>query len=154
MTGFSDKISLFCSLALLCSVATSCTLSDAPFAEDLGTTTSEAVFGENLPEENLLHQMNICVEDDLLEELENATGEDGFVDLSGFEEFRGLGVIRMRRLFPHAGEFEERTREAGLHRWYVLDYEESRSMTKAAAGLALPGVSEIEYCPRMEIIGN
>ena len=114
----------------------------------------EKVFGESLPEENLLNQMNICVEDGLLNELENATGEDGFVNLSRFEEYKSLGVVRMRRLFPHAGEFEARTREAGLHRWYVLDYDESRSMTKAAAGLALPGVSEIEYCPRMEIIGN
>ena len=33
------------------------------------------------------------------------------------EEF---GVSSMERLFPHAGEFEPRTRKEGLHRWYVL----------------------------------
>ena len=116
--------------------------------------SSEEIFGENLPEENLLHQMNICVEDSLLEELENATGEDGLVDLSEFPQYKALGVVKMRRLFPDAGEFEARTRQAGLHRWYILDYDENQSMTKAATGLAFPGVSEIEYCPRMEIIGN
>ena len=29
-----------------------------------------------------------------------------------------LGITEMTRLFPHAGEFEERTRREGLHRWY------------------------------------
>ena len=66
--------------------------------------SSEEIFGENLPEENLLHQMNICVEDSLLEDLENATGEDGLVDLSGFPQYKALGVVKMRRLFPDAGE--------------------------------------------------
>ena len=31
-----------------------------------------------------------------------------------------LGITEMYRLFPHAGEFEERTRAEGLHRWYVV----------------------------------
>ena len=31
-----------------------------------------------------------------------------------------LGVTSMERVFPYAGEYEERTRAAGLHRWYSL----------------------------------
>lgn len=112
------------------------------------------VFGEGLPEESLLKEMNIKVDDDMALSLDAATGGDGFVDMDAVPSLKAQGVVSMRRLFPSAGEFEQRTREAGLHRWYVLGYDESRSMTKASAGLMLPGVEEIEYCPKIEIIGS
>ena len=35
-----------------------------------------------------------------------------------------LGITEMTRLFPHAGEYEERTRREGLHRWYVVKYSQ------------------------------
>ena len=46
-----------------------------------------------------------------------------------------LGITEMKRLFPHAGEFEERTRKEGLHRWYVVKYSKDIPMTKAQANL-------------------
>ena len=46
-----------------------------------------------------------------------------------------LGITEMKRLFPHAGEFEERTRKEGLHRWYVVKYSKDIPMTKAQASL-------------------
>lgn len=55
----------------------------------------------------------------------------------------GLHVISMRRLFPDAGEFEERTRREGLHRWYKVEYDPANSLTKA--GFSLLGVKGIEY---------
>ena len=42
-----------------------------------------------------------------------------------------LGITEMYRLFPHAGEFEERTRREGLHRWYVVKYSQELALTKA-----------------------
>lgn len=58
------------------------------------------------------------------------------------EEF---GVSSMERLFPHAGEYEPRTRKEGLHRWYVLRYAESVSYTRAGAGFEnIPGVEYVE----------
>lgn len=42
-----------------------------------------------------------------------------------------LGITEMYRLFPHAGEFEERTRREGLHRWYVVKYSQEVALTKA-----------------------
>lgn len=114
---------------------------------------SGKVFGEGLPEAALLKEMNIRVSEELAAELE-ASACRGFVDLSGFGEIRSQGVVSMRRLFPYAGEFEERTRKAGLHLWYVLQYDESATMTRASSGLALPGVLEIEYCPVMSVAGN
>lgn len=46
-----------------------------------------------------------------------------------------LGITEMYRLFPHAGEFEERTRREGLHRWYVVKYSQEVTLTKAQISL-------------------
>ena len=65
---------------------------------------------------------------------------------SGLNSFvQELGVITMSRLFPDAGEFEERTRREGLHRWYKVVYNPSRSLTKASYSLEnVPGVEFVE----------
>ena len=61
-----------------------------------------------------------------------------------------LGITSMRRLFPYAGEFEERTRHEGLHRWYKITFDEEIPVTKAGEQLlSLPGV-EI-FTPRRRI---
>ena len=114
----------------------------------------EQVFGSGLSEDQLLSSMNIFVSDELSLDLEAATKESGEVDLRLFKSLSQQGVVKMRRLFPDAGEFEERTRAEGLHRWYVLTYEEGHSMTKASDGLMFEGVEIIEYCPKIEIIDN
>lgn len=46
-----------------------------------------------------------------------------------------LGIQKMERLFPHAGEFEGRTRREGLHRWYKVIFSEDTPLTKAAGTL-------------------
>lgn len=46
-----------------------------------------------------------------------------------------LGIQKMERLFPHAGEFEGRTRREGLHRWYKVVFSEDTPLTKAAGTL-------------------
>lgn len=61
------------------------------------------------------------------------------------EMLEQMGVTSMERVFPHAGEFEPRTRKEGLHRWYVLSYSEIVPFTKADEGLgSLPGVELIQ----------
>ncbi|MBQ7812720.1 MAG: S8 family serine peptidase [Bacteroidales bacterium] len=56
-----------------------------------------------------------------------------------------LGVSSMKRVFPHAGRFEARTRAEGLHRWYRVSYDPSVPVTKAAEGLsALDGIEAVE----------
>lgn len=56
-----------------------------------------------------------------------------------------LGVTQMYRLFPHAGEFEPRTRAEGLHRWYVVRYSKDMPATKAQTSLEdVPGVELFE----------
>ena len=49
--------------------------------------------------------------------------------LGGF--FDELGVTTVERLFPDSGEFDERHRAAGLHRWYRITYDPSVPVTKA-----------------------
>ena len=57
-----------------------------------------------------------------------------------------LGVRSAVRVFPPAGEFEQRHRAAGLHRWYRVSYDPSVSRTKAGADLAsLPGVEAVSF---------
>ncbi len=147
-------VRLICLAAAACSLWACSIREDDIFDSGSEVRPSGEVFGEGLEEDALLHEMNIYVEPGTAEALEKATGENGFVKMSEVPSLAAQGVVRMRRLFPDAGEFEERTREAGLHRWYVLSYDEMRPMTRAAEGLDLPGVVEVEYCPKIEIVGN
>lgn len=56
-----------------------------------------------------------------------------------------LGIISMERLFPYAGEFEERTRAEGLHRWYRVTFDNKIPKTKAAESLSsVDGIDILE----------
>mgnify|MGYP000619759975 FL=1 len=133
----------------------SCDVGETALDEEVTDSSQvKEVFGENLPEESLLKGMNIKVDEGLAETLEKATDKNGFVKLPEVRSMNNLGIIRMRRLFPDAGEFEARTRAEGLHLWYVLSYDESKAMTRASAELALPGVDVVEYCPKISIVGE
>lgn len=58
-----------------------------------------------------------------------------------------LGIVSMERLFPYAGEFEERTRADGLHRWYKITLNNRTSDTKASGSLlSIKGVDILEDC--------
>ena len=46
-----------------------------------------------------------------------------------------LNIQHMERVFPHAGEFEGRTRREGLHRWYKVTFSEDMPVTKASGEL-------------------
>ena len=133
----------------------SCDVGETALDEEVTDSSQvKEVFGENLPEESLLKKMNIKVDEGLAETLEKATDKNGFVKLPEVRSMNNLGIIRMRRLFPDAGEFEARTRAEGLHLWYVLSYDESMAMTRVSAELALPGVDVVEYCPKISIVGE
>lgn len=63
-----------------------------------------------------------------------------------------LGIIEMYRLFPHAGEYEERTRREGLHRWYVVKYDPNVSLTKSEASLSqVEGIEIFEPVQQIKI---
>jgi len=68
---------------------------------------------------------------------------------SAFEE---IGVTSLERVFPDAGEWEERHRKAGLHRWYRVHYDENAlPRTKAPVSLeSIEGVLNAAPCPRIK----
>ena len=116
-------------IALLTCV--SCLNEEDLFITEREPAAGEQVFGSSLTDGDLLTKMNIYVSDDLASSLEESTKPNGEVNLRPFKSLTRQGVVSMRRLFPDAGKFEARTREEGLHKWYVLSYEEAHPMTKA-----------------------
>ena len=67
-------------------------------------------------------EAHVCLSDDIVKVLE----DDG--EVPGLLQ---LGLTPVERLFPYAGEYEERTRKAGLHRWYKVRLDKAVSLTKA-----------------------
>lgn len=65
-----------------------------------------------------------------------------------------LGVVKMERLFPYAGEYEERTRREGLHRWYKVTYNPEISSTRAGDTFALFEGVEIAEPVRKVVVND
>ena len=56
-----------------------------------------------------------------------------------------MGILSMDRVFPDAGEYEERSRREGMHKWYKVVYDSDISVTRALSSFeALDGVSHVE----------
>ncbi|MBP5625537.1 MAG: S8 family serine peptidase [Bacteroidales bacterium] len=71
---------------------------------------------------------------------------DGFGSAPHTKALDAIGVGRIERIFPDAGEFEERHRAAGLHRWYRVTYDPAVSRTKAGDDLrGIPGVEDVSF---------
>lgn len=88
--------------------------------------------------------------DELSTKLMERTAKSGITTKSGISQLdvalEGLGVKSIERVFPDAGEWEDRHREAGLHRFYRVVYDENKSIsTKAGNALNnIPGVVSAE----------
>lgn len=83
--------------------------------------------------------------------LEESIQTDGVVtksdELNSFLE--SSGITSAVRLFPHAGEYEPRTRKEGLHRWYKITY--TAAPTKAQEMImTIPGVEIFEPVRKVE----
>lgn len=57
---------------------------------------------------------------------------------------QSIGALSVERVFPHAGEFEARQRNAGLHLWYEVDIEDSGKAPYEALAFALTQSREVE----------
>ena len=68
------------------------------------------------------------------------------------EVFSIVKPVGLSRVFPYAGEYEERTHEAGLDRWYRVELPENISLRDAeAAFCGKPGIEKVEF--RRQIVG-
>ena len=62
-----------------------------------------------------------------------------------------LGIVSLERLFPADEVFENKQREAGLHRWYTVRYSRDIKATKAAGELVdLDGIEFAETKPKLK----
>lgn len=84
--------------------------------------------------------------DELAESIER---EGTKVLASGLDE---MGIISLERVFPDAGEWEERHREAGLHRFYRVVCSGEQTATKAVKSMSeLPYILNAEIEPPVEM---
>lgn len=63
-----------------------------------------------------------------------------------------IGATSIERLFPIDERHEERTRKAGLHRWYVLSFDNEVALENAAKALAV--VNEVEIVQYNSILSH
>lgn len=129
-------------LFLICGFcAVSCTHEPVPAQNEQQGTAQSA-------EQYTAGVINIKLSEDLADKVEADLKSGGMVTKaasSGLSSlYRELGIMSMERLFEYAGEYEPRTREAGLHRWYRVVYDRNVSLTKAAGGFSsVPGVETV-----------
>ncbi|MCM1502270.1 MAG: S8 family serine peptidase [Bacteroidales bacterium] len=78
--------------------------------------------------------VTVRVSEHLAERLLESCSKDGTVatKASGFS-LSGGNVTGVRTLFRIGGKFEARQREAGLHRWFVIEYDTDVPSTKASS---------------------
>ena len=123
-------------------------------------TALSEVFGIQAADENLVQgEMIIRLTPEMAQIVEAQTGEDGMVRVSKVPALKStastLEIHSMRRLFPHAGKFEERTRREGLHLWYKVTFDEGKPLTRAAGEfISLDGVTAVELNPKIKIVGD
>lgn len=109
------------------------------FAEDAGLVPGVAVVEFD-------DEMIALIEDDL------ASGSIVTKSSALNDILANLGIISLKPVFPRedAPEYWERAREAGLHRFYEVEYAAERPVTRAAEELTLvPGVISVE--PRYRV---
>lgn len=78
------------------------------------------------------------------------TRSGGIATRSGIDDFDiilgNIGVKALQRLFPIDERNEERTRAAGLHRWYIVEFDDAVDLDKAALDMArITEVSQVEF---------
>ena len=144
------KLNRYYYTVLLAFLAVACTNEvidqETPVTEE---TVNEAVVSAVVPGE-----VNVYFSDEMVAMIEADLSEDRIVTRSAeLNSVTGLlGVTSMRRLFPHAGKFEERTRAEGLHKWYVVTFDPTVPQTRAAD--AFTSISGVEIVEEVRKIRN
>lgn len=62
------------------------------------------------------------------------------------EILANINIRRLERVFPEAGKHEARTRAAGLHKWYILEFDEDQDLDEVARQLSkIAEISKIQF---------
>jgi len=119
-------------------------------APDDGLSAKLVFSADNARQGELL----VCFSSDAAERIESAVGAMtracGIATRSGIGDFDavldGIGVKTIRRLFPVDSRHEERTRAAGLHRWYFVGFDADADLDFVARQMAaVAEVSKVEF---------
>ena len=123
-------------------VLSGCTNEDLTTSENVVPTQMEEPVQAIVPGKAI-----VLFSDELIEVIEQDL-ERGMVmtKSSGLNTLTtSLNVSAMERVFPYAGEYEERTRAAGLHKWYRLTFDTEIPVTRASQDLSqFPGIEAVE----------
>lgn len=142
---------------MISSLLVSCT---DRLAEQKTVPVEEPAASEKLvftPENAVAGKLLVYFSGEAAEKVEHSslTRSGGPLTRSGIEEFdrvlENIGVRSLHRVFPVDKRNEERTRKAGLHRWYTVEFDETADLKEAALAMAaVAEVSKVEFNLRME----
>lgn len=99
-------------------------------------------------------QLMVYFDDEAVSNIEGTvtrlTRAEGVATRSGIDNFdavlESIGVKSLQRIFPVDELHEERTRAAGLHRWYVVEFDADTDLDQAARRMAeVAEVSKVEF---------
>ncbi|GHU69344.1 hypothetical protein FACS189413_08090 [Bacteroidia bacterium] len=94
--------------------------------------------------------VRILVSEELSEKVETTvrSGKRQVAALAADEVVSHIKIRSMQRTFPHAGRFEERTRKAGLHLWYDVEFDGQIPLDEARQNLSsIKGIKKVEFHP-------
>lgn len=101
--------------------------------------------------------IRIKVSEDLSTRMEMAEQNEGLATrgMQADDILDKVKVRKMRRTFPYAGEFEERTRKEGMHLWYDVEFDSEIPLSEISTQfMEIAGVAEIELRPVVHNYGN
>ncbi len=140
-------ILLFTVLSL---VFASCSKSD--LQEELNESIQNKVPIINVPEGAVKGQLLVKFKSNISTTIQETSLKSGNskVISSGVKNvdqvLEGIGIKQLERVFPVDQRNEIRTQEAGLNRWYVINFDETADLTDVAQQLAQMGeVEKIQY---------
>ena len=99
----------------------------------------------------------VCFSEDALALVEDMpeTRSGGPLTRSGVESVDAVlnqtGAVSLERVFSYIPKFEEDARRGGLHRWYLVNFDEDTDLDRAALQLsALGEIDAVEFDVRMQ----
>lgn len=76
------------------------------------------------------------------------TNRSGIAEVD--QSLDAIAAYRMERVFP-VNKQEEKTRESGLHLWYIIKFDEQTDLYQAAEELSKAGkIAKIQYCHELK----
>ncbi|MDE6069976.1 MAG: S8 family serine peptidase, partial [Alistipes sp.] len=146
---FTKKSILFA--ALWFAACSSDPLSEMPGTSEGGTADGREQKIVNTASHAVAGSLLVYFDDRAVEQLESATAAAAVTrsaaTRSGIDSvdeiFDGLQVRSLRRVFPCNPKSEERTRAAGLHKWYLVEFDETADLDAAARRIA--SVAEVQH---------